>query len=114
MILRLSFTYLHTTADAEDICQTVLLRAMTHAPTFSSPEHERAWIIRAAINACKDQLKSAARRTTVALEAAVPGCSGSRCHRLGLGHGMHRLRHWFARKRATLCDSPLWRARAKG
>ena len=69
-ILRLSYTYLHSTADAEDICQTVLLRAMTQATAFSNPEHERAWIIRTTINACKDLLKSAARRTTVALEAA--------------------------------------------
>lgn len=69
-ILRLSYTYLHSTADAEDICQTVLLHAMTQAPAFSNPEHERAWIIRTTINACKDLLKSAARRTTVALEAA--------------------------------------------
>ena len=69
-ILRLSYTYLHSTADAEDICQTVLLRAMTQAPAFSNPEHERAWIIRTTINACKDLLRSAVRRTTVALEAA--------------------------------------------
>lgn len=69
-ILRLSYTYLHSTADAEDICQTVLLRAMTSAPAFSGPEHERAWIIRITINACKDLLRSAARRTTVALKAA--------------------------------------------
>ena len=70
MILRLSYSYLHTTVDAEDICQTVLLRTMTNAPFFSGPEHERAWIIRTTINACKDLLKSSARRTTVALEAA--------------------------------------------
>lgn len=69
-ILRLSYTYLHSTADAEDICQTVLLRAMTSATAFSGPEHERAWIIRTTINACKDLLRSAARRTTVALKAA--------------------------------------------
>lgn len=70
MILRLSYTYLHSTADAEDICQTVLLRLMTKAPTFNGADHERAWVIRATANACKDLLKSAARRTTVALEAA--------------------------------------------
>lgn len=70
MILRLSYTYLGSTADAEDICQTVLLRTMTAAPSFTSAEHERAWIVRTTINACKDLLKSAARRTTVALEAA--------------------------------------------
>ena len=70
MILRLSYTYLHSTSDAEDICQTVLLRVMTRAPEFSGPEHERAWVIRTTINACKDLLRSAARRSTVALEAA--------------------------------------------
>lgn len=70
-ILRLSYTYLHATADAEDICQTVLLRAMTVAPPFSGPEHERAWIIRTTINACKDLLRSAARRTNVALDATI-------------------------------------------
>ena len=70
MILRLSYTYLGSTADAEDICQTVLLRVMTKAPEFNDPEHERAWIIRTTANACKDLLRSSARRTTVALEAA--------------------------------------------
>ena len=70
MILRLSYVYLRSTADAEDICQTVLLRTMTKAPRFSGPEHERAWVIRTTKNACKDLLKSAAHRTTVPLEAA--------------------------------------------
>ena len=70
MILRLSYTYLGSTADAEDICQTVLLRVMTKAPEFNDPEHERAWIIRTTANACKDLLRSSARHTTVALEAA--------------------------------------------
>ncbi len=69
MILRLSYVYLHSTADAEDICQTVLLRVMTQAPAFAGAEHERAWIIRTTKNACKDLLKSAARRSTIALEA---------------------------------------------
>ena len=70
MILRLSYSYLGSTADAEDICQTVLLRLMTKAPSFSSQDHERAWVIRATLNACKDLLRSSARRTTVPLEAA--------------------------------------------
>ena len=70
LILRLSYTYLGSTADAEDICQTVLLRLMTKAPRFQNEEHERAWVIRTTANACKDLLKSAARRSTVGLEAA--------------------------------------------
>lgn len=76
MILRISYQYLKQTYDAEDICQTVFLKYLTSAPTFDSIEHEKAWIIRTAINACKDHLKSAYFRRTVALEeaayAAVP------------------------------------------
>jgi len=41
MILRISYTYLGSTADAEYICQEVLLRSLTKAPSFESPEHER-------------------------------------------------------------------------
>jgi len=70
LILRLSYTYLKSTEDAKDICQTVFLRLLERPRSFESPEHERAWIIRAAVNLCKDQLKSHWRKTTVDLEAA--------------------------------------------
>ena len=70
LILRLSYTYLKSTEDAKDICQTVFLKLLEKPRSFESREHERAWIIRTAINACKDQLKSHWRRTTVDLEAA--------------------------------------------
>ena len=70
LVLRLSYTYLKSTEDAKDICQTVFLRLLEKPRDFVSPEHERAWIIRTAVNACKDQLKSHWHRTTVDLEAA--------------------------------------------
>ena len=70
LILRLSYTYLKSTEDAKDICQIVFLKLLEKPQAFDSPEHERAWIIRTAINQCKDQLKSHWRRTTVDLEAA--------------------------------------------
>ena len=70
LILRLSYTYLKSTEDAKDICQTVFLKLLEKPQAFDSPEHERAWIIRTAINQCKDLLKSHWRRTTVDLEAA--------------------------------------------
>lgn len=62
LILRLSVTYLKNTEDAKDICQTVFLRLLEKPREFQSPEHERAWIIRTAVNVCKDQLKSSWRR----------------------------------------------------
>lgn len=70
-ILRLSYTYLNSTQDAEDICQTVFLKLLTgKAPAFQSPAHERAWILRTAVNACKDELR-AFRRKNLPLEAAA-------------------------------------------
>lgn len=70
LILRLSYTYLSNTHDAQDICQTVFLKLIESRPAFASPEHEKAWIIRTTINACKDHLKSHWRKTTVPIEAA--------------------------------------------
>lgn len=70
MILRISYQYLKQTCDAEDICQTVFLKYLTGGCGFDSIEHEKAWIIRTTINACKDHLKSAFFRRTVSLEDA--------------------------------------------
>lgn len=67
-ILRVSYTYLHNTQDAEDICQEVLLKTLGRAKSFESGDHERAWIIRVTINAAKDLLKRQTGRDTVALD----------------------------------------------
>ena len=72
LILRLSYTYLKNSQDAQDICQTVFLKFVEKPRPFASPEHEKAWILRAAVNACKDQLKSKWRRSSVPLENAAP------------------------------------------
>ena len=70
MVLRLCMVNLKNSADAEDIFQTVFLKYLTAEPQFESAEHEKAWIIRTAINACKDHLKSSFFRKTVPLEEA--------------------------------------------
>lgn len=57
-ILRLSYSYLHNLSDAEDVLQDTLLSLMKNMPCFSSPEHEKAWLMRVAINLCKNKLKS--------------------------------------------------------
>jgi RNA polymerase sigma-70 factor (ECF subfamily) len=58
MILRLSYSYLHNLCDAEDVLQDALLSLMKNKPVFSSTEHEKAWLMRVAINLCKNKLKS--------------------------------------------------------
>lgn len=70
MILRISYSYLKQTCDAEDICQTVFLKILSKDLRFDTPQHEKAYIIRATVNACKDHLKSSFFRKTVPLEAA--------------------------------------------
>ena len=70
-ILRLSYAYLKNTQDAQDVCQTVFVRLLTEPREFESGEHERAYILRMAANACKDLLKSPLRRRTCDLEACA-------------------------------------------
>ncbi|MEE0547654.1 MAG: sigma-70 family RNA polymerase sigma factor [Peptococcaceae bacterium] len=54
-----------------DICQTVFLIYAMNDKVFDSEAHEKAWIIRVTINACKDLLKSFFRKHTVSLDAYV-------------------------------------------
>ena len=70
-VYRLCFSFLKTTADAEDAVQSVFMKLIRSDKQFESAEHERAWIVRATANACKDVLRSARRRTSVALDAVA-------------------------------------------
>ena len=69
-ILRISYMYLRQTHDAEDICQTVFLKLLTRDIQFENLTHEKAWIIRTTINACKDHLRTAFWNRHIALDAA--------------------------------------------
>jgi len=70
-ILRLSYTYLKNTDDAQDICQTVFVKLLTEPRQFESADHERAYVLRMASNACKDLLKSPWRKRTCGLETVL-------------------------------------------
>ena len=81
LICRVSYTYLKSTHDAEDVCQTVFMRLLALMGSgrrrFASVEHEKAWIIRATINVCKDVLKSAHRQRTTGFADLGAGDTGS-------------------------------------
>ena len=68
MILRLGFNWLGDMDDAMDICQEVLLKLLTDQRTFPDQGQERAWVIRLAINQCKNWKKSAWFRHRAPLE----------------------------------------------
>lgn len=70
-VKRICMLHLKNYSDTEDIFQTVFLKYVLHAPVFDSSKHERAWIIRVTINACKDLLKSFFRSRTVSLDELV-------------------------------------------
>lgn len=67
MVQRLCLVYLKNGADTEDVFQNVFLKYALRSAVFESPEHEKAWLIRVTVNACKDELKSAVRRRAVSL-----------------------------------------------
>ena len=58
IVARTAFSYLKNVSDAEDISQEVFLALLQKQPNFESEEHLKAWLIRVAINKCKNYLKS--------------------------------------------------------
>lgn len=58
MVRRICMIHLKNYADTEDIFQTVFLKYALSSISFENERHERSWLIRITINACKDLLKS--------------------------------------------------------
>jgi RNA polymerase sigma factor, sigma-70 family len=55
-VLRIAYSYLHNTADAEEVLQDTLIRFLKSAPAFESPSHEKAWLLRVAGNLSKNRI----------------------------------------------------------
>lgn len=68
-------------ADAQDVYQDVFIRLAMDDTDFAEEEHLKAWLLRVALNRCRDLERSAWRRRTVALdevaEAADPAADPS-------------------------------------
>jgi RNA polymerase sigma-70 factor (ECF subfamily) len=56
MVYRVSFSYMKNPSDAEDVTADVFAKLMRKNVTFQNAEHQKAWLIRTAINTCKDRL----------------------------------------------------------
>ena len=70
-VRRICMIHLKNYEDAEDIFQTVFLKYVLRSEPFDSPEHEKAWIIRVTVNACRDLVKSFFRSRTVSLDQLI-------------------------------------------
>ena len=62
MIYRVSFSYLKNTEDTKDIISEIFLKLMQTKPDFKNAEHEKAFLLRTAINLCKNFLKNWRRK----------------------------------------------------
>ncbi len=71
MVRRLCVVHLKNEADSEDIFQTVFLKYALSSVRFENEEHEKAWLIRVTVNACKDLLKSFFRKNVVSIDAVT-------------------------------------------
>ena len=69
MVWRICLVRFGNTHDAYDAAQETFVRLMSDTKSFHNEEHEKAWLLRVSINACKDYLKSFFRRNTVSLES---------------------------------------------
>ena len=57
MLYRFCYSYMKNIADTEDVISDVFIKLIKVNPTFIDEEHEKKWLLRIAINQCKDFLK---------------------------------------------------------
>jgi len=64
VVYRVCYSFMKTTADAEDATQDTFIKLMRAKPRLADENHEKAWLIRTAGNVCKDMLRRHHRRNT--------------------------------------------------
>lgn len=57
-VFRVAFNYLKSSADADDVTQNVFLKLLREKKPFESDAHVKYWLIRVAINECKNVVRS--------------------------------------------------------
>jgi RNA polymerase sigma-70 factor (ECF subfamily) len=70
-LLRFTGRILGDPAEAEEITQDVFLKLMARADQYDGRAPVASWLFAIATNACRDRLRRAARRPSVALEAVA-------------------------------------------
>lgn len=58
-VFRLALNQLRSAADAQDVVQDTFIRLLTHETAFHDENHLRAWLLRVALNRCRDLQRSA-------------------------------------------------------
>ncbi|MEG0071740.1 MAG: RNA polymerase sigma factor [Raoultibacter sp.] len=74
-----------SSADAQDAFQEVFLKYALNEATYRDEEHRKAWLIRVAINTCKDMLRAAHRKNVSLDESLENGRDSFVSHQESLG-----------------------------
>lgn len=77
MLYRICILRLGNKQDAEDALQNTFIKYYYKAPAFSGDDAEKAWLIRVAVNCCKDFQKSFWQKNTVGLHEAAEISTGA-------------------------------------
>lgn len=56
-VYRVILQHMQQEADAQDVLQDVFMKLMKNKPFFENAQKEKAWVLRVAINTCKDRWK---------------------------------------------------------
>ena len=76
MLLRIALNRVRSIPAAEDIVQGVFERLMRRRPIFESREHEKAWLIRTAVNLCLSDLRAESRHGELPLDENIAAAYG--------------------------------------
>ena len=71
-LYRTALAILGNPAEAEDAVQDTVLRYLETRPQLRDSEHEKAWLLRVIINACRSRLRAAKRHPLTELLASYP------------------------------------------
>ena len=72
MLFRICLVTLGNEADAEDALQDTLIKYLYKAPSFRDTEHEKAWLIKVAVNQCRDAARAQRKRAAYETESIKP------------------------------------------
>lgn len=68
-VYRLALSYTRSIPEAEDVCQSVFLKAMSHAV---QPGKERSWLMQVTANECRNLLRSSWWKKSEGLTPEIP------------------------------------------
>jgi len=63
---------LNSYADAEDCFQNTFVKLYTSSPEFADENHLKAWLIRVAINECRNAVRTSGRTVPLDAAASIP------------------------------------------